>query len=77
MQTKIRYRTGLSQEGGRGRGGGRVIFDMDLDFPNLRKSNKGEKGDFTLESRWINIIQHGNLLKSIDIIIQEFVVSAQ
>ena len=63
MQTKIRYRTGLSQEGGG------VIFDMDFDFPNLRKSNKGEKGDFILESRWINTIQHGNLLKSIDIII--------
>jgi hypothetical protein len=27
-------------------GGGRVIFDMDFDFPNLRKSNKGEKGVF-------------------------------
>jgi hypothetical protein len=50
---------------------------MDFDFPNLRKSNKGEKGGFILESRWINIIQHGNLLKSIDIIILEFVVSAQ
>ena len=59
--------------GGRG---GVVIFDTDFDFPNLRKSNKGEKGNFTLESRWINIIQHGNLLKSIDIIILEFVVSA-
>ena len=50
---------------------------MDFDFPNLRMSNKGEKGGFILESRWINIIQHGNLLKSIDIIILEFVVSAQ
>ena len=74
MQTKIRYRTGLSQDGGRGKG---VIFDMDFDFPNLRKSNKGEKGDYILESRWINIIQHENLLKSIDIIILEFVVSAK
>jgi hypothetical protein len=75
VQTKIRYRTGLSQEGGRG--GGVLYSTWILIFQIYEGQIRGKKGDFILESRWINIIQHGNLLKSIDIIILEFVVSAQ